>query len=870
MNSKKKQTVAVAMATALGASAMMSPVAVHALEEDPATAITQESNQQDSTQEAKPQDDTPVSEQGLPASEQPQGQSTNSLSLGKPIIQSRANVAFTDYDEAQQAIETALADYPVSNATTQQEILDFLKREFVATGKLGGIRVMLDNITLAAPDSTGTIEISVILIPVVPGLQFPLNQGFTSSLIIPRIPKNGEVAINKANFPDDTFRKYVKDNLDRDNPKDGVLSQDEINNITEIDVSVYTDITSLQGIEYFTALTSLICEYTGINSLDVSKNLNLTTLICNNTGIDDLNVTQNTALTFLNCSNTSIDSLIVRNNPKLMNLYCFNIKIKDLNVSDNPDLMYLYCSDIKIDSLNVSKNTALQTLSCSNIGITKLDISNNLSLSTLYCNNTDIKELNVSNNSNLLYLYCQKTDIGSLDVSNNSVLQELNCSNTKIKVLNVSNNTDLTNLDCSNTGIQTLDVSNIPYLRELDCSNTPLAWLNLGNQIYLNDLNISASLVDLAVTSDSFDMTQAFQGIDISKVTNITGATLNGNSITGYTLGKPITYTYDCGTVNGNPITLDVTLNLVKSDSDIQITGILDTTYTGKPINKPSVISTGSKGTVTITYEKWNGSAWEMVNDMPTNAGRYRIQAHLAESDFYKSAEAIKEFSILQAINRWKNEPAIADWTYSGQPSTPTATAKFGNPIFTYSDSKTGAFSSDVPTNAGTWYVKATVPGTNNYTGLESIRAFSILPKDIKHENITVSDINSDNDVKKLSVKDGDGDRELVKGTDYDVETKKIGNKITVTIIFKGNYAGTIERSYSVTEIAEPEIPEKPEQKPQQDKPQEKPKDTDSVKTGDTTQTGLFATLGVLSAGCIALLAGKKRKKNMKEDEITQ
>ncbi len=243
---------------------------------------------------------------------------------------------------------------------------------------------------------------------------------------------------------------------------------------------------------------------------------------------------------------------------------------------------------------------------------------------------------------------------------------------------------------------------------------------------------------------------------------------------------------------------------------------------------------------------------------MPMDAGRYRVQAHLASDDFKNEAVSEKkEFTIKQAINSWKNEPAIADWTYGGKSNIPTASAWFGKTTFTYSDSKTGAFSFDVPTNAGTWYVKATVPGTNNYTGLESIRAFSILPKDIKHENITVSDINSDNDVKKLSVKDGD--RELVKGTDYDVETKKIGNKITVTIIFKGNYAGTIERSYSVTEIAEPEIPEKPEQKPQQDKPQEKP--IDSVKTGDTTQTGLFATLGVLSSGCIALLAGKKKKK---------
>ena len=128
MNSRKKQTVAVAMATALGASAMMSPVAVHAQEEDQQRhnhAGKQSAGQQT---EVKPQNDMPVSEQGLPESEQPQGQSTNSLSSGNPIIQSRSNIAFTDYDEARQAIETALADYPVSNATTRQEIQDFWQR----------------------------------------------------------------------------------------------------------------------------------------------------------------------------------------------------------------------------------------------------------------------------------------------------------------------------------------------------------------------------------------------------------------------------------------------------------------------------------------------------------------------------------------------------------------------------------------------------------------------------------------------------------------------------------------------------------------------------------------------------------------------
>lgn len=761
MNSKKKQTVAVAMATALGASAMMSPVAVHALEEDPATAITQESNQQDSTQEVISQNDTPVSEQGLPAYEQPQELNTDSLSSGKPIIQSRANVAFTDYDEARQAIETALADYPVSNATTEQEILDFLRKEFVATGKLKNIYVVVLSKNDADTDSTGTIEIRVAPSPVVSGTQFPNSSQFLTFLIIPRLPKTGEVAIDKANFPDDVFRQYVSDNFDT--VKDGVLSLDEISKITGIFVNGETDIKSLKGIEYFTALQALYCNSTGITDLDVSNNTNL---------------------------------------------------------------LYLYCHNTGISSLDVSNNTFLEDLRCFDTGITTLDVTNNPHLSKLFCYETKITTLNVSNNTLLTQLYCYSTGITSLDISHNNAL--------------------------------TL----------LSCSYTPLAWLNLGTKDFSGAFYKTDSNINIHVTDGSFNIADMFEGIDPKKidVKSVTGAIYNEETgiISGYALGEPLTYTYDCGTVQGTRQTLKVTLNLHKSDRTIQITGNLDMTYTGKPIVNPSVNSTGSKGAVTFTYEKKNGSAWEVLSDMPTDAGRYRIQAHLSGDDFNNEAVSEKkEFTITQATNSWKNELTIADWTYGRQSNTPTATAQFGNPMFTYSDSKTGTFTSDVPVNAGTWYVKALVAGTDNYTGLESIHAFTISPKDIKDGNITVSDINNDNDVKKLIVKDND--KELVKGTDYDVETKKDGNKKTVTIAFKGNYAGTIEKAYTV----ETSQPEKPEQKPQQGNPQEKPKDTGSVKTGDSTQTGLLATLSMLSAGCIAFLAGKKRKKNIKEDEST-
>ena len=186
-----------------------------------------------------------------------------------------------------------------------------------------------------------------------------------------------------------------------------------------------------------------------------------------------------------------------------------------------------------------------------------------------------------------------------LDVSNNTALEALDCSNTGISLcaLDVSKNSDLQfgllqhrnpNAGCQQkwktgqfgmlqykntiTGCQQQYCFDIFELFQHSIGLSEFGyWENLS--LYQKFHIPKTSNIDLAVTSDSFDMTQAFPDIDISKVKNIKGAVLNSNIITGYTLGKPITYTYDCGTANGNPVTLDVTLNPHKTDSEIQITG---------------------------------------------------------------------------------------------------------------------------------------------------------------------------------------------------------------------------------------------------------------------------------------------------------
>ena len=87
------------------------------------------------------------------------------------------------------------------------------------------------------------------------------------------------VAINATNFPDENFRNYVLSNYDKN--RNNSLDASEIATTKTIFVP-RKSISSLEGIEYFTALTSLYCTDNLLTSLDVSNNTALTYLGCSN------------------------------------------------------------------------------------------------------------------------------------------------------------------------------------------------------------------------------------------------------------------------------------------------------------------------------------------------------------------------------------------------------------------------------------------------------------------------------------------------------------------------------------------------------------------------------------------------------------
>ena len=166
------------------------------------------------------------------------------------------------------------------------------------------------------------------------------------------------------NIPDAIFKSYLVNNTAINTNGDKEIQVSEASAFKgEIDCSEL-NISNLTGIEAFTALTSLICGFNQLTSLDVSKNTSLTNLYCEMNQLTSLDVSKNTALTTLWCSLNQLTSLDVSKNTALTTLGYYNNQLKSLDLSKNTALTSLYCGGNQITSLDLSKNTALTHLDC--------------------------------------------------------------------------------------------------------------------------------------------------------------------------------------------------------------------------------------------------------------------------------------------------------------------------------------------------------------------------------------------------------------------------------------------------------------------------------------------------------------------------
>ncbi len=352
------------------------------------------------------------------------------------------------------------------------------------------------------------------------------------------------VEINETNFPDATFRKYVKD-FDKDG--NDVLSPQEIAEVTEINV-YNKSISDLTGIKYFTALTNLNCNKNKLTSLDlsgctaleklecysnqltkldVSGCTALTYLYCHENQLTSLDVSDCTALTNLNCNKNKLTSLDLSDCTALTSLHCYNNQLTSLDVSDCTALTYLDCSDNRLTSLDVSKNTELGWLNCSENQLRSLDVSKNTALGSLYCSGNRLTSLDLSQNTNLKSLYCSENQLTSLDLSKNTKLNQLYCSGNRLTSLAVSKNTELGWLNCSGNRLTSLDVSKNTELGWLNCSGNRLTSLDLSQNTKLNQLYCSANQLTSLNLSQNTNLKSLYcsanqlTSLDVSKKTEL-------------------------------------------------------------------------------------------------------------------------------------------------------------------------------------------------------------------------------------------------------------------------------------------------------------------------------------------------------------
>ena len=111
------------------------------------------------------------------------------------------------------------------------------------------------------------------------------------------------VPIDEAHFPDAVFRSWVSEHRDGDG--NGTLFYVEDESTRTIDVKDL-GISSLEGIENFRALRTLICYDNQLTTVVVSENTALEQLICSNNQLTTLDVSKNKALEQLYCNDNHI------------------------------------------------------------------------------------------------------------------------------------------------------------------------------------------------------------------------------------------------------------------------------------------------------------------------------------------------------------------------------------------------------------------------------------------------------------------------------------------------------------------------------------------------------------------------------------
>jgi hypothetical protein len=289
---------------------------------------------------------------------------------------------------------------------------------------------------------------------------------------------------------------------------DGEISTTEALNVEGLDF-YYTNITNLEGLQYFTNLKVISTYYANFPDFNQPTLVNLEQLsLLNSVGTSSLtsiDVSGNTNLTKFQCTSDLITSLDLSNNTllKTVDIYCPQLTSLDLsNLVNLKTLSYIG----RMPTIDLSDAVNLLTLTCIGASgsysypeenrLTSIDLSNQSKLINLNLTGNNLTSLDLSNCPNLEYIYIAQNKLSSLNINNVNYVKHFFCEDNLLVSLNVNSMFNLQIFSCKDNLLNslstknniiedTIDFSGNPNLESICCDADEQVYMQ--NQCNLND-----------------------------------------------------------------------------------------------------------------------------------------------------------------------------------------------------------------------------------------------------------------------------------------------------------------------------------------------------------------------------------------------
>ena len=311
---------------------------------------------------------------------------------------------------------------------------------------------------------------------------FVVQLGTAQNITIPDSAFKDLLLISYINYTGDANNFVVYPRIDAN--QDGEISFTEALAVEGLDLG-YSNITNLEGLQYFTNVKKISSYYADFSSFYQPTLVNLE------------------QLSLLNSVSSSSTSFIdLSPNINLKKFQCNSVWLTSLDLSANTQLrdLDLYCP--ALTSLNLSNLSNLKNMSYLG-AMPTIDLSDALNLLKLSCigsspnfsypNENLLTSLDLSNQTKLSYLDLTGNLIPSLDLSNCPNLEVLNIGNNGIETLILDNIRYVRLFFCENNLLTTLDVSKLFNLKNFFCANNQLTSLNTSNGIIEEFIDFSGN-----------------------------------------------------------------------------------------------------------------------------------------------------------------------------------------------------------------------------------------------------------------------------------------------------------------------------------------------------------------------------------------